>query len=533
MEQRTLAVIEIASSKIKGAVGAVGPDGSLAVLAVEETPAVNNVRYGRIQNIRDVSTAVDDIVRRLEAAPGVAPRRITSMALSIGGRSLSATPARAAIKFASECEITEAHVRQLIHEATRDFVGNKNIEDMVPRMFYVNNAATRRAVGFFGETFKGEFMMVTCGKETRQNLDRLKFETVHRDDTDYILRPTAVADLVLTPDEREVGVILVDIGAETSTVSIYKDGTLAFLSTLPMGSRLISLDLMTALGVTEETAQGYKHNIKDVATGPGGEEIYNYVRARAGEITANIVNQIDTSGVDIDPKAAIVLTGGGAKLDDFATLLTTMTRRAVRVAHMPQSVTFRVAGRNNADNIDIVALLARAAATFTWDCLTSPAAAETVTDTDGYDDEDAPIIAKAEVKTTSRPDKSHAPYVRDITAAGKPSTKAPVQEDDDDLLDDDEDDEIDDTDEKESGGESGRRHGFSFFGLGRRKNRDKDLREADDEPEEEIDDEEEEVQDEEPAHEPTNSERAGSLIDSMTDRLSRIFESRRDDDDEF
>ena len=226
MEPKTVIAIEIASSKIKGAAASVGTDGRLSVLAVEEIPGTNNVRHGRIQNIREVSGAVNEIVRRLEESPLVAPRKIEALSVSLGGRSLSAQSASSKLKSPHECEITENHVQRLEYEASRDFMGDKrNIEATVPRMFYVNNAAVRKAVGTFGETLRGEFMLVTCGKETRQNLDRLKFDTIDHDNVDYIIRPLAIGELVLSPDERELGCALVDFGAETTTVAVYKDGT--------------------------------------------------------------------------------------------------------------------------------------------------------------------------------------------------------------------------------------------------------------------------------------------------------------------
>ena len=138
MEPRTIVAIEIASSKIKGGVAAVGPDGRISVLAVEEIPGINNVRYGRIQNIREVSLMVNEIIGRLEKNPSLGGRKVKAMTLSLGGRSCSAQPATASIKFPKECEITETHVQRLGYEAARDFMGDKNIEAMVPRMFYVN-----------------------------------------------------------------------------------------------------------------------------------------------------------------------------------------------------------------------------------------------------------------------------------------------------------------------------------------------------------------------------------------------------------
>ncbi|MDE6526635.1 MAG: hypothetical protein K2L75_05215, partial [Muribaculaceae bacterium] len=81
MEPKTVIAIEIASSKTKGAAASVSADGRLSVLAVEEIPGINNVRHGRIQNIREVSGAVNEIVRRLEESPSVAPRKIEALSV--------------------------------------------------------------------------------------------------------------------------------------------------------------------------------------------------------------------------------------------------------------------------------------------------------------------------------------------------------------------------------------------------------------------------------------------------------------------
>lgn len=527
MEPRTIVAIEIASSKIKGAVGAVGPDGKMTVLAVEEIPGINNVRYGRIQNIREVSGAVNEIVRRLENAPGVAPRRVKAMAVGIGGRSLTAVPAKAALKFPHECEITESQVQRLMFEATRDFMGDKNIEATVPRMFYVNNAAMKKAVGTYGETLRGEFMLLTCGKETRQNLDRLKFDTVDRDDVLYVLRATAVADLALTADERELGCALVDFGAETTTVSVYKDGMLAFLCTIPMGSRLITLDLMAGLGITEEAAENYKLTLGTLAdaarkgeSNPNADEVNDYVRARAGEIAANILNQIELSGYNAETLSNIVLVGGGAKLPDFAALLGSQCKLPVRVASMPGDIAFRVAGRNNADNIDIVALLMAAARRPEWSCLTVPAPPrpEPVAVVADVDDEDVVEVDEEEEIEEERPEP--------VRHAGP---RKPPSEDDDDLLDDDDDEE-----EEESG--STRRRGLGgFFRFKRRHDEETAPVEDDDEDDsddpfggDEADDDEDDIVEADDHFVQTKNR-----LSNIRDKFINIFKSEDADDDNY
>lgn len=428
MEPRNIVAIEIASSKIKGAVAAVGDDGTLTILAVDEMPATDNVRYGRVQNIRAVSVAVNEILRRLEAAPAVAPAKIRAVILSLGGRSMVGMPAKASLKFPKEDEITEKHVQRLAFEAAHDFVGDKNIEATVPRMFYVNNSAVRQPVGIFGEIFKGEFVMICCGRESRQNLDRLKIDNVDTRDIHYVIRPTAVADLLLTADDKALGTALLDIGAETTTVSVYKDGSLAFLCTIPMGSRLITLDLTSGLNVTAEAAEGMK---AQYAENPDGADqiIGAYARARAGEIVANVVNQLNLAGFPPSSLQRVVLTGGGAKLGDFAESVKSQTKLPVINASMPADIRFRVAGRNNADNIDVVALLATGARRFDNDFLELP-----MEEAPDFDDEPAEEPVKAE-EPVEIVDNGRQINIRDVRRG-----RVETDYDDNDILADDPDD---------------------------------------------------------------------------------------------
>ena len=80
MEARTVVAIEIASSKIKGGIASVDPDGRITVLAVEEIQGNNNVRYGRVQNIREVEGMVNEIIRKLEKSPAISPATVSAIA---------------------------------------------------------------------------------------------------------------------------------------------------------------------------------------------------------------------------------------------------------------------------------------------------------------------------------------------------------------------------------------------------------------------------------------------------------------------
>lgn len=521
MEPKTVVALEIASSKIKGGVGSVGADGRLTVLAVEDIAAINNVRYGRVQNIREVSDALADILTRLENAKNVAPARITGAVIAVGGRSVAGAPTTASLRFAHECEITEALVQRLIFEATRDYVGDRMIVDTLPRIFYVNNTTVKKAVGNFAETLRGEFTMVTCAKETRQNLDRIKYDHLEPGHIHYMLRATAIADFVLSASEKEVGCMLVDFGAETCTVSVYSGGALCFLSTLPMGSRLITLDIMAGLGVTEETAENFKIELATMSEEKNGginaDEISGYVRARAGEIAANILNQLNASGYS-GLVQKIVLTGGGSKLPDFASVLERQSKLGVRTAEMPADVMFRTPGRNNADNIDIVALLWAARNMSEENFVTIEPDFKVQTNT---------VVTEtpAEPETPADPVVEVVREVDILQATGtffpdekekEKKEKTPVRDDEDDenLL-------SDDPDEEEEMRPAKERRRFGFFGFGKKKKEEEDEEEA-----EEEEDEEEEIE------APVTPGDAGSILDKLRKKATEFFSTPEEDDEE-
>lgn len=529
MEPKTIVAIEIASSKIKGAVGSVGPDGRITVLAAEEIAGLNNVRYGRVQNIREVSAAVNEIIRRLENAPGVKPRKVRALAVSLGGRSLSGSPAQAAQKFPKECEITERQVERLAFEATHDFMGDKNIEATVPRIFYVNNAAVRRPVGTFGESFRGEFVMITCGKETRQNLDRIKYDTIDPGKVTYIIRPTAIADLVLTPDEKELGTALVDIGAETTTVAVYKEGTLAFVCTIPMGARLITFDLTSGFNITEEAAEAMKIAFAAKADINDAELVGAYVNSRAGEIAANVLAQLNAAGYNAQTLNKIVLTGGGSNIAAFGNQLTAQGKLPTRLAEMPRDIAFRVAGRNTADNIDIISLLVAGARKIDEGCLSplaAPAPPVTVFEEEEEDTE--------EDSTPQQEQPVAQDTATDVYTPAQTTGRRHIEEDDPDLYNDDPDEESDYRPESSS------KSGFSLFR--RRKNKEQPVERVHRRPTEPVytDPEEEDpfgASEEDPddvyeGGSSSRTDRTGDVISSMRERIVKIFSSSNAEEEE-
>ena len=94
MEQKFIVAIEIGSSHIRAAAGVVNENEELTILAVEDEYAVDAVRYGWIQNVEEVSSRINKLIRKLENYPTISPRKIKSVYVLLGGRSMMATSSR-------------------------------------------------------------------------------------------------------------------------------------------------------------------------------------------------------------------------------------------------------------------------------------------------------------------------------------------------------------------------------------------------------------------------------------------------------
>ena len=427
MNSKHIAAIEIGSSRIKGAVAAVEPDGRIKVLAVEEIPSGDTVRYGRVQNSREASDLINTILRRLENAPQVAPGRISSVFIADGGRSLKSEPSDASVNIGGDEEITHRILERLHREARFNLATDRDILAVAPKKYYVDSALVKKIVGTFGSNVRGEFTLITQAPENHRALDRLVLESHGEDiNRDYVTRLLAQSEMALSESERQVGVVFIDFGAETTSIAAFREGALVFAATLPIGGANITRDLSSALSITFEKAENIKQ-VKGQAIAdrtkydaPDDEirEIVDYVSSRAGEIIANVVNLLDEAGYRIsDFPDGIVITGGGTRLKGFPEMVESITKAKVRRAEIDPSSIASISGLGLVGHFDVVALAKYAAAHSNIDCVSFP--------------EEAPKHEEREARTVSEP------FGGAVQKGPVPSGRRVVSEDDPDLLKDD------------------------------------------------------------------------------------------------
>lgn len=393
---RYIVAFEIGSSKIRGAVGVVDNSGVVDVIAVEEEKLTDRVRYGCIQNV-DVANAIDTVVERLQAYPAVEPRTITGVYVGLGGRSLTSTMVDVSMQLPVETEITEPIITELKKRAAATTDPDRDTVDVVPVRFTVDNKTQTSPVGTFGQSLSARATVLSCSPQIKRILRRVITDRLGLNINGYITRPLAEAAMVLTEDERRLGCMFVDFGAETTTVSVYRGGAPVYVATLPIGSRNITLDLI-ALNYIEERAEEIKkvsgnalavdaaRRGKGYAEGIDYTDINNYVHARADEIVANIIAQIEYAGVTAaDLPGGIVIVGGGARLRGFNELLQQQSKLPVRQGAPSASVRITDGSIHGTEMVDVISVLVAASRMPEAECL-SPMPENTgdTTDVRGY-----------------------------------------------------------------------------------------------------------------------------------------------------
>lgn len=370
---RTIVAVEIGSSKIKGAVGEVSPDGILTVKHIEEErQSPNFVRYGSVQNVKEVANVLNRIVMKLNNR--ISPAKISAVYAGVGGRSMMSIRRHVETTLPDDTEITPEIVSEILGRAENIPNPDRQVVETVLGEFKVDNMKVNRPVGTIGSAVSAEVEVISCRQQILRNLSLAISEKLGLKINGYVVRQTAMADMVLSEEEKELGVMLADCGAETTTVSIYKGGFLISMVTIPLGSRHITRDIMSR-NYSEERAEELKRAIGNALPDSKEErqhraegienstEINNYVAARAGEIAVNILERINEAGLSPqDLPEGIVVAGGGSQLAGFLELLIEQSGLPVRRATIPSSVRSGSLKLHLGNEIDVVSLLHHLAA---------------------------------------------------------------------------------------------------------------------------------------------------------------------------
>jgi cell division protein FtsA len=292
--------------------------------------------------------------------------------------------------------------------------GSLEVVDAVPCDFMVNNNETKSPKGTIGSYISGTYDLIVCRPQLKRNLQMTVSDKSGLKIEGFIVTALATGQLVLSGEQKRLGCMLADIGAETTSVSIYKDGNLRYYATIPIGSRNITRDI-TSLSVLEERAEEIKITSGDaIASTPASDlniggvrmsDVSNIVVARSEEIVANIIAQIEYSGLkNEDLPSGIVVIGGGSKLKGMIDLLKKQSYMNVERGELPAYVSIGEAKIPTSEIIEVVSVLYAGANTTNANCMQTPKGSELPVNGVADTEIETPQAAKAqnqqkEVKT--------------------------------------------------------------------------------------------------------------------------------------
>lgn len=323
-----IVAIELGSSKVTGIAGQKNLDGSIQILAVVKEESSAFIRKGVVYNIDKTAQCLTSIIKKLETQLKTEIRQVY---VGIGGQSIRSVRNVISKDLPNESIVTQEMVIELMDANRNMTYPDQEILDAAVQEYKVGSQFQIDPVGIQATRLEGNFLNILERKAFYKNLNKC-FETANINIAEMYLAPLALADSVLTEAEKRSGCALVDLGADTTTVSVYSKNILRHLAVIPLGSNNITKDIAT-LQMEESDAERMK--LKYAAAYTDNNDIDNdlkysidperqiesrkfieIVEGRLEEIIENVWYQIPSEYYD-KLLGGIILTGGGSNLKNI------------------------------------------------------------------------------------------------------------------------------------------------------------------------------------------------------------------------
>ncbi len=347
-----VAGLDIGSAKttaiIAEVVGDLPRHPSIKVLGVGQT-RTTGMRRGVVSDIEETTRSIRKALQDAERMAGV---QVQEVYAGIAGEHVQAMTSKGIVAVSGD-EITRADVERANEVARAQAIPQeRELLHAIPQEYTVDkNTGIRDPVGMSGMRLEVEMYLVTIGSSPAVNL-RKSVERAGYKVRDLVLEPLASALAVLTEDEKELGVALVEMGAGTTDIAVFHEGKIRHLGTVPFGGNNVTNDIVHGLGVTQSDAERLKERYgsayeplvdpQDIIQLPStvaqGERqiprelLAHIIHQRMDEIFDLVQHDIAEAGFANRLSAGIVLTGGAAAMEGCGELAADVFGTGVRVA---------------------------------------------------------------------------------------------------------------------------------------------------------------------------------------------------------
>ena len=349
MPERIIVGIDVGTTKVCVLVGEQDRNGKLNILGVGVCPS-RGLRRGVVINM---SETVESITSALDRAERLSGRKIASAYVGVAGSHIESLNSRGFVAIPPSIgEIVPSDINRAIEAARAiEVPSSREVIHVIPRGYIVDGQeGVKNPIGMSGYRLEVECHIVTGAVASIQNLIKC-VQKSEVDIDDLVLEPLASSESALTPTEKDLGVILLDIGGGTTDVAIFIEGAIWHTVVLPLGGNLITNDIAYGLRIPFSAAEELKvtHGHADPNQVPEGEMIdlepfvpeckevvekralADIIAARVEEIFEKVQEEIRKSGYHGLLPSGIVLTGGTAELPGIAEKARAMFNLTVRV----------------------------------------------------------------------------------------------------------------------------------------------------------------------------------------------------------
>ena len=252
-----IVAIELGSSKITGIAGKKSMDGSIQVLAVVKEDATSCIRKGVVYNIDKTSVCLTNIIKKLKT---LLKSEISRVYVGMGGQSIRSVRNTIVKTLPEDSVVTQDIINELMDNNRSMSYPDQEILDAATQEYKVGTQYQIDPVGITCSKLEGNFLNILCRKAFFRNLNKC-FENANITIAELYLAPIALAHSVLTEVEKRTGSLLVDLGADTTTVALYHKNILRHLAVIPLGSNNVTKDIAktSALSRSKSLSTSWRH----------------------------------------------------------------------------------------------------------------------------------------------------------------------------------------------------------------------------------------------------------------------------------
>lgn len=346
-----IGAIDIGTTKIVTIIGKINSIGKLEILSFAKAES-KGVKRGVVQNIEETENAIRKTLQEAEFKAGV---KLSEVFVGIAGQHIKSMKIKGHIhRDNPEDEITRDDLKRLEEDIRKIPIDNgESIIHVIAQNYNVDSeTGVSNPVGMLGRRVEGNFHLVIANMLAAKNIEKcvqragLKVKTL-------MLEPIASAEAVLTDDEKEAGVVLVDIGGGTTDIAVYYDYKICHTAVIPFGGNVITKDIKDGCSILQRQAEMLKIKFGsafgDLAdadkivsiSGIAGREpkeisfqtLAYIIQYRMEEILDKVYYEVEQSGIINKLSAGFVLTGGGALLRHLPQLVKFRTGMDVRIGY--------------------------------------------------------------------------------------------------------------------------------------------------------------------------------------------------------